>query len=105
MIIRRSHPGWVTASMNMSSSTLPASRETLRATGPTAGLGVGITHCAVRWKTVSRSTWGASAAMIWAPVDPVPTTPTRRPASGTAWSQRAEWNDAPAKSASPSRSG
>jgi NAD-dependent dihydropyrimidine dehydrogenase PreA subunit len=61
-----------------------------------------ITQCGVRWKTTSSLARPARSLTIWAPVDPVPITATRRPSSWTEWSHCAEWNAAPAKMSSPS---
>jgi hypothetical protein len=70
-----------------------------------AGFSTGMIHCAVRWKWCSLPARGASAEMICTPVEPLPMTPTRRPSSGTLWSQRAVWKQAPSKLASPGMSG
>ena len=58
-------------------------------------------HWGVRWYT---STWAhtwASSGTICAALAPVPITATRRPLRSCSCSQRAEWNDGPAKVAQP----
>src|SRR5207302_644421 len=47
----------------------------------------------------------AIVGAIWKPLAPAPTTATRLPRTSTEWSQRAEWNDGPAKSSRPGMSG
>ena len=43
------------------------------------------------------STRSAMVGAIWKPLAPAPTSATRLPVRSTSWSQRAEWNDGPAK--------
>ena len=62
-------------------------------------------HWAVRWNCDSFDARPASAETICTPVEPLPMTPTRRPSSGTEWSQRELWNIAPVKSSRPAMSG
>ena len=61
---------------------------------------------AVRWKTYRCSACLATCGISWMPVEPVPMTPTRLPASSTPSSgQRALWYQSPSKSSSPSIAG
>jgi len=64
-----------------------------------------MTHGGVRWYTSRWATRGWMAGTIWIADAPVPISATRSPAREWSWSQRAEWNTVPAKSASPGRSG
>lgn len=65
----------------------------------------GVTHAGVRWNTVSAAADFASSGTICADEQPVPTTPTRLPASGTSARHAPEWKDAPAKDAAPGSAG
>ncbi len=65
----------------------------------------GKVQAGVRWKTSSRFTRGWISGMSWAAEQPVPITATRSPARSCAWSQRAEWKQAPPKLSSPGMAG
>ena len=54
---------------------------------------------------MSCSTSSAIVGAIWKPLAPAPTRAKRLPRCSTEWSQRAEWNEGPAKSSIPGMSG
>src|SRR5262245_3659490 len=66
----------------------------------------GVHQFAVRWYAVSAATSSAIAGMIWTPLDPVPTTATRLPASSTgSVGHSPVWYDSPRNSSRPGTSG
>ena len=72
--------------------------------GPYAGLFIGSTYCGVRAKTVRWATSSAIVWITWMPVAPMPTTPTRLPASSTPpTGQREVWWISPRKLSWPSK--
>ena len=47
------------------------------------GLGIGTTHCAVRWNVSTLPATPARPQTSWMPVDPLPITAIRRPPRST----------------------
>ena len=62
-------------------------------------------HCGVRWNIVRCEATPPSAPTSCTPVEPLPTTPTRRPRVTISSRQRAECTSSPANVSSPSNGG